>query len=41
MFSQSYSLASLMSPLRSCYYKQPPDESCQIDGTGTAAQALC
>lgn len=41
MFSQRYSLASLMSPLRSCYYKQPPDELCQIDGTGTAAQALC
>lgn len=40
MFSQRYSLAPLMSPLRSCYYKQPPDEFCQIEGTGTAAQTL-
>lgn len=29
-----------MSPLRSRYYKQPPDEFCQIEGTGTAAPTL-
>lgn len=40
MFSQRYSPAPLMSPLRSRYYKQPPDEFCQIEGTGTAAQTL-
>lgn len=40
MFSQRYSPAPLMSPLRSRCYKQPPDESCQREGTGTAAQAL-
>lgn len=38
--SQRYSPAPLMSPLRSRYYKQPPDEFCQIEGTGTAAQTL-
>lgn len=40
MFSQRYSLALLMSPLRSCYYKQPPDEFCQLEGTETAAPTL-
>lgn len=37
---QIHSLALLMSPLRSCYYKQPPDEFCQIEGAGTEAQTL-
>lgn len=40
VFSHRHSPAPLMSPLRSRYYKQPPDEFCQIEGTGTAAQTL-
>lgn len=40
VFSHRSSPAPSMSPLRSCCYKQPPDEFCQTEGPGTAAQAL-